>query len=85
MDSATRPMAPPPPPTRNPSTRRPQSLYGLESTHRRALAEIKPRDVVAPSTALKDTRQQPEQCGRTIRTGKPGLGKETEVICRRVW
>ncbi|UKZ49727.1 hypothetical protein TrVGV298_003976 [Trichoderma virens] len=48
MDSATRPMAPPPPPTRNPSTRRPQSLYGLESTHRRALAEIKPRDVVAP-------------------------------------
>ncbi|KAL7932590.1 hypothetical protein V8C35DRAFT_78197 [Trichoderma chlorosporum] len=48
MDSATRPMAPPPPPTRNPSTRRPQSLYGLESSHRRALAEIKPRDVVAP-------------------------------------
>ncbi|KAL6804291.1 hypothetical protein J3E68DRAFT_393021 [Trichoderma sp. SZMC 28012] len=47
MDSA-RPMAPPPPPTRNPSTRRPQSLYGLESSHRRGLAEIKPRDGVAP-------------------------------------
>ncbi|KAL7951365.1 hypothetical protein V8C42DRAFT_6307 [Trichoderma barbatum] len=48
MDSATRPMAPPPPPTRNPSTRRPQSLYNLESSHRRALAEVKPREVVAP-------------------------------------
>lgn len=47
MDSA-RPMAPPPPPTRNPSTRRPQSLYGLESSHRRGPAEIKPRDGVAP-------------------------------------
>ncbi|KAL6870414.1 hypothetical protein J3F83DRAFT_679182 [Trichoderma novae-zelandiae] len=48
LESASRPMAPPPPPTRNPSTRRPQSLYGLESSHRRVLAEIKPREVVAP-------------------------------------
>lgn len=48
MESASRPMAPPPPPTRNPSTRRPRSLYGLESSHRRPLTEIKPRDVVAP-------------------------------------
>ncbi|TFB06899.1 hypothetical protein CCMA1212_000211 [Trichoderma ghanense] len=48
-ESASRPMAPPPPPTRNASTRRPQSFYGLESSsHRRVVAEIKPRDVVAP-------------------------------------
>ncbi|KAL7797355.1 hypothetical protein V8C37DRAFT_370826 [Trichoderma ceciliae] len=48
LESTSRPMAPPPPPTRKPSTRRPQSLYGLESSHRRGLAENKPRDVVAP-------------------------------------
>jgi hypothetical protein len=48
LDSASRPMAPPPPPTRNPSTRRPQSLYGLESSQRRATTDNKPRDVVAP-------------------------------------
>ncbi|KAH6606094.1 hypothetical protein Trco_005247 [Trichoderma cornu-damae] len=48
LESTSRPMAPPPPPTRNPSTRRPQSLYGLESSHRRTLAENKPRDPLAP-------------------------------------
>ncbi|KAL6898938.1 hypothetical protein GGI43DRAFT_73088 [Trichoderma evansii] len=65
LDSA-RPMAPPPPPTRNPSTRRPQSLYGLESSQRRAMTEIKPRDTVAPPPP--PSRSQSSTGGRSGRT-----------------
>lgn len=65
LDSA-RPMAPPPPPTRNPSTRRPQSLYGLESSQRRAMTDIKPRDTVAPPPP--PSRSQSSTGGRSGRT-----------------
>lgn len=66
LDSA-RPMAPPPPPpARNPSTRRPQSLYGLESSQRRAMSDIKPRDAVAPPPP--PSRSQSSTGGRSGRT-----------------
>ncbi|KAL7923353.1 hypothetical protein ACQKWADRAFT_61025 [Trichoderma austrokoningii] len=67
LDS-TRPMAPPPPPpARNPSTRRPQSLYGLESSQRRAMSDIKPpRDTVAPPPP--PSRSQSSTGGRSGRT-----------------
>lgn len=66
LDSA-RPMAPPPPPTRNVSTRRPQSLYGLESSQRRAMSDIKPsRGTVAPPPP--PSRSQSSTGGRSGRT-----------------
>ncbi|KAM0456728.1 hypothetical protein ACHAPV_007017 [Trichoderma viride] len=65
LDSV-RPMAPPPPPARNPSTRRPHSLYGLESSQRRAMSDIKPRDTVAPPPP--PSRSQSSTGGRSGRT-----------------
>ncbi|KAM0475893.1 hypothetical protein ACHAPX_006774 [Trichoderma viride] len=66
LDSS-RPMAPPPPPpARNPSTRRPQSLYGLESSQRRTMSDIKPRDTVAPPPP--PSRSQSSTGGRSGRT-----------------
>ncbi|CAM1509119.1 Fc.00g028580.m01.CDS01 [Cosmosporella sp. VM-42] len=43
-----KPFAPPPPPARNPSVRRPASVRSIESTSRRVSAETKPHNSVAP-------------------------------------
>lgn len=43
-----KPFAPPPPPARNPSVRRPASVRSIDSTSRRISAETKPHNSVAP-------------------------------------
>lgn len=67
--------APPPPPTRNPSVRRPASVRSIDSTSRRISAEVKPHNSMAPpppprrqrgnSRGSQDGQQQQQQPRRT--------------------
>lgn len=50
--------APPPPPVRNPSVRRPASVRSIDSTSRRISAEVKPHNSMAPPPPPPPPRQR---------------------------